>query len=157
MKNKIWLKLFVFVFFISILSSPSHAFYKKKVLVGQFQNPANWDQPYHPGNIVSEVLIQELMGHKRIQLISFSEHMMRLMENSTPSANESYVEPAIFDSEKMSFNGKSGLSSINFALNSLKHNIDLFVSKKLDSLLLEGEVIAFKRKEIIGKKSKSSN
>ncbi len=49
---------------------------------------------------------------------------------------------------------KPGLSSINFALNSLKHKIGSFVSEKLDSLLLEGEIIAFKRKEIFGEKGK---
>jgi len=103
MKNTFWIKLFVFVFFSSIFSSPSQAFYKKKVLVGKFQNPANWTKPYHPGDIISELLSQELKGQERVQLISISEHMMRLMENATASTSESYVEPAFFDSEKMNF------------------------------------------------------
>jgi|FLOH01.1.fsa_nt_gi hypothetical protein len=278
MKNIIWLKLFVFAFFIFIFSSPSYAFYKKKVLVGQFQNPANWVEPYHPGNVISELLTQELMRHKGVQLISISEHMMRLMEKPVPSSNESSAEPAIFDFERKGFPGilliqdsglpmekpaqkinqmnnmidrdplwptklgrkptkstfteiigtvikfqpdtkrehftgsdslehgkrenaevqvhveilqhntgrvlfqktfkafssngtqpfaienlnsknmneKSELSSMNFALNSLKQEIGLFISAKLDSLLLEGEVIATKRKEIAGEKGKKS-
>lgn len=278
MKNIIWLKLLVFAFFIFIFSSPSQAFYKKKVLVGQFQNPANWVEPYHPGNVISELLTQELKHHKGVQLISISEHKMRLMEKTVPSSNEDSVEPAIFDFDNKGFPGilsiqdsglpmempaqkmdqmnsmidrdplwptklgrkptkstfteirgalikfqpdmkrghsmgsdslkpkkrenaeiqihveilqhntgrvlfektfkafskmgrqpfsieklnsknmneKSELSSMNFALNSLKQEIGSFISAKLDSLLLEGEVIATKTKEIAGEKGKKS-
>ena len=77
MKNKIWSKIFIFVFLVPYFLplSPSHAFYKKKVLIGQFQDPAGWNQPHRPGNIIAELLVQELTREKRFQLVSISENM----------------------------------------------------------------------------------
>ncbi len=60
----------------------TQAFYEKKVLVGQFQSPTNLDKAYHLGNIISEYLTRGLRGHKKFQLISISEQVMWLMENS---------------------------------------------------------------------------
>jgi hypothetical protein len=276
MKNIICLKLFVLVLFISFFSSPAQAAYKKKVLVGQFQNPANWDKPYDPGIIISELLTQELMHQKNVQLISISKNMQKLMNSSNSSPDGNYVEPTIFDSRKSSFpevvfiqntgpemmkspnkmvpsmmpmdddplwpaklgkkvhkstfteirgkiikflpnnrmggsavstlsenrenaeievhlelvqhstgrvlhektfrkisrlgthpfsigkisftdmNGNDGLSSMNSALNSLKHSIGAFISEKIDYLPLEGEIISTKRKEIAGKRGEKT-
>ena len=79
MKIKICFKLIILVLFISFFSSSSEAFYKKKVLVGHFQNPAEWDKPYDPGIIISEMLNQELIHKKGIQLISISKNIQKLM------------------------------------------------------------------------------
>lgn len=103
MKIKTCLKLFILVLFISFLSSTSEAFYKKKVLVGQFQNPAEWNKPYDPGIIISELLSQELMHQKNVQLISISENMRKLMNSGNPSPDENYLEPTIFDTRKTNF------------------------------------------------------
>ena len=103
MKTKICLKLFILVLFISFFSSTSEAFYKKKVLVGQFQNPAEWNKPYDPGIIISELLSQELMHQKNVQLISISENIRKLMNSENPSPDENYLEPTIFDTRKSNF------------------------------------------------------
>ncbi len=103
MKTKCCLELIVLVLFISFFSSPVHAFYKRKVLVGQFQNPAKWNKPYDPGIIISELLSQELMDQESIQLISISNNVQKLMNSGNPTSEENQVEPAIFDSRKSSF------------------------------------------------------
>ncbi len=103
MKIKICLKLFILVLFVSFFSSPSQAFYKKKVMVGQFQNPAKWDKSYDPGDIFTELLSQELMRRKNVQLISIPKNMQRLMNNGSSSPDENYLEPTIFDSIKSGF------------------------------------------------------
>jgi hypothetical protein len=103
MKIKICFKLIILVLFISFFSSSSEAFYKKKVLVGHFQNPAEWDKPYDPGIIISELLSQELMHQKNVQLISISENMRKLMNSRNPSTDENYFEPTIFDIRKPNF------------------------------------------------------
>lgn len=103
MKNKICLELFILVLFISFFSSPAQAVYKKKVLVGQFQNPSKWDKPYNPGIIISELLNQELMYQKGVLLISISKNMQKLMNNANPPSDENYVEPTIFDTGKSSY------------------------------------------------------
>ena len=103
MKNKICLELFVFVLISSFFSSPAQAIYKKKVLLGKFQNPAQWDKPYDPGIIISEMLNQELIHKKGIQLISISKNIQKLMNNDKPSSDENFVEPTIFDNRESSF------------------------------------------------------
>ena len=103
MKNKICLELFVFVLISSFFSSPAQAIYKKKVLLGKFQNPAQWDKSYDPGIIISEMLNQELIHKKGIQLISISENIQKLMNNEKPSSDENFVEPSIFDNRESSF------------------------------------------------------
>lgn len=103
MKNKIYLELFVLVLFISFFSNPAQAVYKKKVLVGQFENPSKWDKPYSPGMIISEMLNQELMHQKGVQLISISENMQKLMNNANPPSDGNYVEPTFFDTGRSSY------------------------------------------------------
>jgi hypothetical protein len=276
MKNKICFKLFILILFITFLSSPAQAVYKKKVLIEQFQNPAKWDKPYSPGLIISELLNQELMQKKGVHLISISKNIRKSMNNANPPSEKNYVEPTIFDTrrssdpeikliqdtgselmktqkktiptmspmdddpfwptklgqkvykssfteirgkvikflpdnrkggstaskqsktsensevevhvelvqhstgkvlyeksfrkisrfgtqpfsiEKLNFsviNEKDGLSSMNSALNSLKRDIGMFISEKIDYLPLEGEIIANKRKKIAGEKGKKN-
>lgn len=103
MNNKIWLKFLTCIFAVSVFSSPTHAFYKKKVLVEKFQSPTSWEKTYNPGAIFSDLLSQELMHHERIQIISISKHMMRLMEGLAQTSEEIFAEPAIYDSDKTSF------------------------------------------------------
>jgi hypothetical protein len=103
MKNKICLELFVFVFISYFFSSPAQAIYKKKVLVGKFQNPAQWDKPYDPGIIISEMLSQVLIHNKGIQLISITKNIQKLMNNDNPSPDINFVEPTIFDNRESSF------------------------------------------------------
>jgi hypothetical protein len=102
MKNKICLELLVFVLISSFFSTPAQAIYKKKVLVGKFQNPVQWDKPYDPGIIISELLNQELIHKKGIQLISLSEYIQKLMNNDNPSSDENFIEPTVFDSRESS-------------------------------------------------------
>jgi len=107
MKNKIWSKIFIFVFFIPcfFISSPSQAFYKKKVLVGQFKDPAGWDKPYQPGNIIAELITQELTRQKRVHMLSISGNMEGAMDNQNKLLDNGGVEPAIFNSGEMGFPG----------------------------------------------------
>ena len=276
MKNKIWSKIFIFVFFVPyfLTPSPSHAFYKKKVLIGQFQDPAGWNQPYRPGNIIAELLVQELTREKRFQLVSISENMQGSIDNHDKTPDKDSMESAIFDSWKMDFpgiisiqgpgpkmgkpkmdrmdnpmnplwpvgmgrlsqkaslteirgdiikflpdtkkenskeseslgslnrenaelqvhvelvqnktgrilfektfkvisnagnrpfsferlnlgnrKGKSRLSSMNYALDYLKREMGSFITDKLDSLMLEGEIIAINKKEIMGQKGRKN-
>jgi hypothetical protein len=276
MKNKICLELFVFILISFFFSSPAQAIYKKKVLLGKFQNPTQWDKPYDPGIIISEMLNQELIHKKGIQLISKSKNIQKLMNNDNPSSDENFVEPTIFDNRESIFpeialiqntgselmesptkimpaknpmdddplwpaklgkkvhkptfievrgkvvkfmpdnrihdsdvslrtktrenaevvvniqlvrhntgrvlhektfrkisslgtklfsiekissaemNERDGLSSMNSALNSLKIAVSKFISKKIDYLPLEGEIISTKRKEIVKKNGKKA-
>ena len=103
MKNKICLELLVFVLISSFFSTPAQAIYKKKVLVGKFQNPAQWDKSYDPGIIISEMLNQELIHKKGIQLISISKNIQKLMNNDNSSSSENFVEPTVFDNREPSF------------------------------------------------------
>lgn len=98
MKNTIYLDLFVLVLFVSLFTSPSEALYKKKLMVGKFENPSGWDKPYDPGNMISELLRQELMHRENVQLISISNNMQKLMDDSDSSTDNNYVEPTIFNS-----------------------------------------------------------
>ena len=100
MKNKICLELFVFVLISPFFSTPAQAIYKKKVLVGKFQNPAQWDKSYDPGIIISEMLNQELIHKKGIQLISISKNIQKLMNNDNQSSDENFLEPTIFDNRE---------------------------------------------------------
>ena len=100
MKNKICLELFVFVLISSFFSSSAQAIYKKKVLVGKFQNPAQWDKSYDPGIIISEMLNQELIHKKGIQLISISKNIQKLMNNDNPSSDENFVESTVLDNSE---------------------------------------------------------
>ena len=100
MKNKICLELFVFVLVSSFFSNPAQAIYKKKVLVGKFQNPAQWDKPYDPGIIISEMLNQELIHKKGIQLISISKNLQKLMKNDNPSSVDNFGEPTVLDNRE---------------------------------------------------------
>ena len=102
MKNKICLELFVFVLISSFFSTPAQAIYKKKVLVGKFQNPAQWDKSYDPGIIISEMLNQELIYIKGIQLISISKNIQKLMNNDNPSSDENFVESTVLDNRESS-------------------------------------------------------
>lgn len=245
--------------------------------MGQFQNPVEWDKPYHPGNIIAELLSQELIHQKQVQLLSRTKNMGPLMGDPSSSSGQNYVEPAIYNSSKMSspeilfiqnsdpqmgqpaqemsmkqmdedsiwpaklgekpqkatfteirgkvikflpdtesgrdsaganalksgtrenaeiqvhielvqnntgrvlyektfavfssvgtkpfsmeklnsadMNGEPGLSSMNFALNSLRRTIGSFISDKLDSLPLEGEIIAIKGKRNARKKGEEN-
>ena len=103
MTNKICLKLFVFIFLISAFSSPANGFYKKKVLIGEIQNPVEWDKSYQPGNIIAELLSKELIRQKRVQLISTLDNSRQIMKQTNPTSGKNYVEPAIFDSRKTNF------------------------------------------------------
>jgi hypothetical protein len=87
MKTKIWLKIYSFMFLILFLSSPSHAFYKKKVLIGKFENPVNWNNPYNPGKIVEDLLIKEFTHDKRVHLISLSGTMSGAMDSQPMMGN----------------------------------------------------------------------
>jgi hypothetical protein len=276
MKNNICLKLFILILFIAFFSSPAQAVYKKKVLIEKFQNPAKWDKPYSPGLIILELLNQELMKKKGVDLISISINIQKSMNNANPPSGKNYVEPTIFDTERSSdpeikliqdtgseliklpkkiiptktptdddplwpkklgqnvhksnfteirgkvikflpdnrmggsrasmqskarenaevevhvelvqhstgrvlheksfreisrlgtqpfsikkvgftdMNGIEVLSSMNYALNSLKNEVGMFISEKIDYLPLEGEIIANKRKEIAGEKGKKN-
>jgi hypothetical protein len=102
MKNKICLELFVFVLISSFFSSSAQAIYKKKVLVGKFQNPAQWNKSYDPGIIISEMLNQELIHKKGIQLISISKNIQKLMNNDNPSSDENFVESTVLDNSESS-------------------------------------------------------
>ena len=73
------------------------------MLVGKIQNPDNWYKSYNPGNIIKEFLRNELMRQKRVQMISIPETSQKMMEESTSSFSNNYVEPAIFDSRKNDF------------------------------------------------------
>jgi hypothetical protein len=97
MKNKICLELFVFVLVSSFFSNPAQAIYKKKVLVGKFQNPAQWDKSYDPGIIISEMLNQELIHKKGIQLISISKNLQKLMKNDNSSSVDNFGERTVID------------------------------------------------------------
>ena len=274
MKNNICMKLFILILFIAFFSSPAQAVYKKKVLIEKFQNPAKWDKPYSPGLIISELLNQELMKKKGVDLISISINIQKSMNNDNPPSVKNYLEPTIFDTGRSSdpeikliqdtgsemmklpkkiiptktptdddplwpknlgqnvhksnfteirgkvikflpdnrmgssmasmqskgrenaevevhvelvqhstgrvlheksfkknsrlgtqpfsikkvdftdMNGIEVLSSMNYALNSLKNEVGMFISEKIDYLPLEGEIIANKRKEIAGEKGK---
>lgn len=94
MKNTICLDLLVLVLFISLFPSSAQAFYKKKVMVEQIKNPSGWDKPYHPGNIILELLSQELMHRDNVQLISKHEKMQKLMDDGNSSAYDNFIEPA---------------------------------------------------------------
>ena len=72
------------------------------MLLGKFQNPAQWDKPYDPGIIISEMLNQELIHKKGIQLISMSKNIQKLMNNYNPSSDENFIEPTIFDNRESS-------------------------------------------------------
>ena len=100
MKNKICLELFVFVLISSFFSTPAQAIYKKKVVIGKFQNPAQWDKSYDPGIIISEMLNQELIYKKGIQLISISKNIQKLMNNDNPSSDENFVESTVLDNSE---------------------------------------------------------
>lgn len=97
MKNKICLELFVFLLISFFFSSTAQAIYKKKVLLGKFQNPAQWNKLYDPGIIISEMLNQELIHKKGIQLILISKNIPKLINNDNPSSDENFVEPTIFN------------------------------------------------------------
>ena len=75
------------------------------MLIGQFQDPAGWNQPYRLGNIIAELLVQELTRDKRFQLVSISENMQGPMDNHDKTPDKDSMEPAIFDSWKMDFPG----------------------------------------------------
>jgi hypothetical protein len=102
MKNKKCLELFVFVLISTFLSSPAQAIYKKKVLVGKFENPDQWDKPYNPGIIISEMLNQELIHKKGVQLISISKNIQKLMKNDNLLSDENFIEPSVFDNRESS-------------------------------------------------------
>jgi len=227
MNNKAGLKLIIFVLLLSIFPDPSEAFYKKKVLVGQFQNPANWDKPYHPDTIIAELIAWELLRQKRYQVIPATGNRMpemtqkpsqemggksgrmdqdslwpvalgetpkksayteirgkiikflpdmeddsgslhrekaeihihiELVQNNTGRvlnektfkiSSSTGTEP--FSIEKLNSpngDGTAGLSSMNKALDSLRLQLGSYIAEILDSLLLEGQIIATKRNEI---------
>jgi hypothetical protein len=105
MTNKTWLKTCIFVLFILFVSSPSQAFYKKKVLIGQFKNPADWNKSYDPGKIFAELLAQELTRKKQFQLLSIAENMQKMMDSHESSPVNYNLEPAILDAGEMDFPG----------------------------------------------------
>lgn len=103
MINKFCLKFFILILFLSILSSPAHSFYKKKLYVGQFQNPVNWEKSYNPGDIVSVLLNQELMQRKQVQLISIPANIDMERDKPEKSSDNKNIEPAIYKSNKFDF------------------------------------------------------
>lgn len=70
MINKFWPKIIILVFLFLICSNPSQAFYKKKVFVGEFENPVGWDEDYVPGDVLAKLLTQELKRGDRIHLVT---------------------------------------------------------------------------------------
>lgn len=105
MTNKTWFKTCIFVLFILFVSSPSQAFYKKKVLIGEFKNPADWNKSYDPGKIFAELLAQELTRKKQFQLLSIAENMQKMMDGHESSSVDYSLEPAIIDAREMDFPG----------------------------------------------------
>lgn len=105
MRNKIWWKIFFFAILAILVSTPSHAFYVKKVVIGPFKNPVGWDKPYDPGNIFKKSITQELIANKRIQLVSISEGMKGAMNNPSMMGNhaglqgEDNLNPGFLDFE----------------------------------------------------------
>jgi hypothetical protein len=102
MKNKVFLELLFIVFVITIFSSSVQAFYKKKVLIKKFQNPVNWDKTYKPDKIIFDLLRQELINQKRVQLISISEKKQKMMEKAYQTTEQNYEGPDTFDSKNTS-------------------------------------------------------
>jgi hypothetical protein len=116
MKNKIYLKSIAFIFLIFFFSSPAQAFYKKKVLVGQVNNPDKWEKSYHPGNIIKELLGKRLISQNRIQMISLSENSRRIIDESNSSSGENYMEPDNIDSRKTIFSETDVVESPNLQM-----------------------------------------
>ncbi len=79
---------------------PLHAFYKKKVLISQFNNPKDWSDDYQPGNKISELLIQELIDKGQVQIITSKEIHS---QSGYPPYDEQNVDPAIYNFGEMNF------------------------------------------------------
>jgi hypothetical protein len=103
MKNIIWLKICALAIFALSISSPSQAFYKKKVSIDQFENPANWNKPYSPGKFLAEMLKLELKRGNRVQLVSDHGSMSKPMDMHEKSSDNYNIEPAIYNNTDMYF------------------------------------------------------
>jgi hypothetical protein len=88
MNNQTRLRIPILAFLILLISTPSQAFYIKKVVIGQFNNPVGWEKHYDPGNIIAGLLSQELTRGKRVQLVSLSGNMARTMDGHNMSMRD---------------------------------------------------------------------
>jgi hypothetical protein len=113
MKNKYRLKFLIILFLALCHVSPSLAFYKKKVLISPFKNPANWNKPYDPGKMIAEMIANELNHKNRVQLVSIKKNMMELMDNQGMHQDKYDIEPAIFESWKTSYPEIRSIQSSN--------------------------------------------
>jgi hypothetical protein len=101
MKN-ISIKLILIFIILYSLNGQALAFYKQKVIVGEFDDPEGWKENYSPGNIISKILKQKLMENGQFHLLSpkVNDHLMpnKLSDTSMMGfSNEGMkeVEPAI--------------------------------------------------------------
>ncbi|MBT4046991.1 MAG: hypothetical protein HOJ79_10130 [Nitrospina sp.] len=109
MNNQSRLKISILAFLILLISAPSQAFYIKKVMMGQFNNPVGWKKNYDPGKIIAGLLSQELTHGKRVQLVSLSgnmtgtmdSHNMSMRDNSNRSLDNKPAEWGTLDFEEM--------------------------------------------------------
>jgi hypothetical protein len=90
------------MFLGAIFSVPAHAFYQKRVLVGEFINPIKWEKPYYPNDIIIKLLRQELMSGKRVQLISKPESSGQSIKKLNPKYSQGSLESDTFDSREKS-------------------------------------------------------
>jgi hypothetical protein len=88
MNNQTRLKISILAFIILLISTPSQAFYIKKVMIGQFNNPVGWEKHYDPGDIVADLISLELTHGKRVQLVSLSGNMTRTMDTHNMSMRD---------------------------------------------------------------------
>jgi hypothetical protein len=79
-----------------LIPSPSQAFYKKKVKIGEFQNPSGWKEKYNPSSILKTLLTQELKNNNRVQLLSLPQNN-EFLENSKMPNSQYKAEPAIYN------------------------------------------------------------
>jgi hypothetical protein len=132
---------------------PLHAFYKKKVLIGQFNNPMDWSDDYQPGNKVVELLTQELIDKGRVQIITRKAIPMQ----NDHSANDKYnVDPAIYTYGEMNFPRIISVQGSNMGMEKSIHKmedaIDIRppwpvemgkVAENASLTLIKGEIIKF--------------
>ncbi|MBT5028429.1 MAG: hypothetical protein HOM97_08555 [Nitrospina sp.] len=79
-----------------LVPSPSQAFYKKKVKIGEIQNPSGWKEKYNPSTVLKTLIIQELKINNRVQLLSLPQNN-EFLENSRMPKSKYNAEPAIFN------------------------------------------------------------
>ncbi len=104
MNNLIGSKFLFFVVFMVVFSFSDScmAFYKKKVVIGQFENPVDWNASYHPGKIIADLLTSELKQNEHIQLVAVPIKT-GLLHNPNISTRNDNTEPAVHYYEKSAF------------------------------------------------------